>query len=45
MSDSVATMAQVLQDFLSETLEVLRETVRNMIDAGHQGWHGRVCDG
>ena len=33
VSDSVATMAQVLQDFPSETLEVLRETVRNMIDA------------
>ena len=33
MSDSVATMAQVLQDFPSETLEVLRETVRSMIDA------------
>ncbi|CAN6313454.1 unnamed protein product [Urochloa humidicola] len=33
VSDSVASMAQVLQDFPSETLEVLRETVRNMIDA------------
>jgi hypothetical protein len=33
VSDSVVSMAQVLQDFPSETLEVLRETVRNMIDA------------
>ena len=33
MFDSVATMAQVLQDFPSETLEVLRETVRSIIDA------------
>ncbi|CAN6301605.1 unnamed protein product [Urochloa humidicola] len=33
VSDSVASMAHVLQDFPSETLEVLRETVRNMIDA------------
>ncbi|KAF8683485.1 hypothetical protein HU200_044392 [Digitaria exilis] len=33
VSESVASMAQVLQDFPSETLEVLRETVRNMIDA------------
>ncbi|XP_062210509.1 protein TITANIA-like [Phragmites australis] len=33
VSDSVAAMAQVLQDFPSETLEVLREAVRGMIDA------------
>lgn len=33
VSDSVPGMAQVLQDFPSETLEVLRETVRAMIDA------------
>ena len=33
VSDSVPTMAQVLQDFPSETLEVLRETVRSIIDA------------
>ncbi|XP_062216252.1 protein TITANIA-like [Phragmites australis] len=33
VSDSVAAMAQVLQDFPSETLEVLREAVRSMIDA------------
>ncbi|CAD6202817.1 unnamed protein product [Miscanthus lutarioriparius] len=33
VSDPVPAMAQVLQDFPSETLEVLRETVRSMIDA------------
>ncbi|KAJ1298039.1 hypothetical protein BS78_01G423300 [Paspalum vaginatum] len=33
VSDSVPAVAQVLQDFPSETLEVLRETVRSMIDA------------
>ncbi|KAL6649567.1 hypothetical protein ACP70R_013791 [Stipagrostis hirtigluma subsp. patula] len=33
VSDSVAAMAQVLQDMPSETLEVLREAVRTMIDA------------
>ncbi|TVU47787.1 hypothetical protein EJB05_07396 [Eragrostis curvula] len=33
VSDSVPTMAQVLQDLPSETLEVLREAVRSMIDA------------
>ncbi|KAK3150997.1 hypothetical protein QOZ80_3AG0240290 [Eleusine coracana subsp. coracana] len=33
VSDSVPTMAQVLQDLPSETLEVLREAVRGMIDA------------
>ncbi|WVZ56161.1 hypothetical protein U9M48_006732 [Paspalum notatum var. saurae] len=33
VSDSVPAVAQLLQDFPSETLEVLRETVRSMIDA------------
>jgi hypothetical protein len=33
VSDSVPAVAQVLQDFPSETLEVLRETVRSMVDA------------
>ncbi|CAD6210366.1 unnamed protein product [Miscanthus lutarioriparius] len=33
VSDPVPAMAQVLQDFPSETLEMLRETVRSMIDA------------
>uniref|UniRef100_A0A804LGV2 Protein OBERON 3 n=1 Tax=Zea mays TaxID=4577 RepID=A0A804LGV2_MAIZE len=33
VSDPVPAMAQALQDFPSETLEVLRETVRGMVDA------------
>uniref|UniRef100_A0ACD5X068 Uncharacterized protein n=1 Tax=Avena sativa TaxID=4498 RepID=A0ACD5X068_AVESA len=33
VSDSVSTMAHVLQDFPSESLEVLREAVRTMLDA------------
>jgi hypothetical protein len=33
VSDSVPTMAHVLQDFPSESLEVLREAVRAMVDA------------
>ncbi|KAG8074208.1 hypothetical protein GUJ93_ZPchr0006g44131 [Zizania palustris] len=33
VSDSVAAMAQVLQDFPSERLELLREAVRGMIDS------------
>jgi hypothetical protein len=33
VSDSVPAMAQVLQDLPSETLEVLREAVRSMVDA------------
>ncbi|CAM0872204.1 unnamed protein product [Alopecurus aequalis] len=33
VSDSVSTMAHVLQDFPSESLEVLREAVRTMVDA------------
>jgi hypothetical protein len=33
VSDSMLAMAQVLQDFPCETLEVLRETVRSMVDA------------
>ncbi|KAM0879405.1 hypothetical protein ACQ4PT_034260 [Festuca glaucescens] len=33
VTDSVPTMAHVLQDFPSESLEVLREAVRAMVDA------------
>ncbi|XP_010228900.1 protein OBERON 3 [Brachypodium distachyon] len=33
VSDSVASMAHVLQDLPSESLEVLREAVRSMVDA------------
>jgi hypothetical protein len=33
VTDSVAAMAHVLQDFPSESLEVLREAVRSMVDA------------
>uniref|UniRef100_A0A0D9VRQ1 Protein OBERON 3 n=1 Tax=Leersia perrieri TaxID=77586 RepID=A0A0D9VRQ1_9ORYZ len=33
VSDSVAAMAQVLQDFPSERLELMREAVRGMIDS------------